>query len=79
MPDSKEDQSEEVAQKLAALTGETLTETIPTAVVERFDRLCRASSGRTVADELNDIALRSAARPVVCNLTADELLGYDED
>lgn len=74
----KNDQTEELARKLAQLTGETLTEAIRTAVLERYDRLRRARSGRTLADELNEIALRSAARPVVGNLTGDELLGYDE-
>ena len=33
---------------------------------------------RSRADELNAIALRCASRPVVSDLTDDEILGYDE-
>jgi antitoxin VapB len=74
----KNDQTELIARKLAELTGETLTEAVRSAVAERYDRLCRARSGRSLASELNAIALRCARRPVVSPLSADEILGYDE-
>ena len=74
----KNDKTEMLARKLAELTGETLTEAIRGAVAERYERLCRARSGRSLADELNAIALRCAKRPIASNLTADEVLGYDE-
>jgi antitoxin VapB len=72
----KNDQTEMLARKLAELTGETLTEAVRAAVAERYDRLRR--SGRSLASELNAIALRCAKRPVVSPLSADEILGYDE-
>jgi uncharacterized protein with PIN domain len=56
----KNDQTELLARKLAELTGETLTEAVRAAVAERYDRLRRARSGCSLADELNAIA--SAAR-----------------
>jgi antitoxin VapB len=74
----KNDQAELLARKLAELTGESLTDAILTALAERYDRLRRARSGRSLADELNEIALRCATRPVISELNADEILGYDE-
>ncbi len=74
----KNDQTELIACKLAELTGETLTDAIKTAVVERYDRLRRERSGRSLADELNSIALRCARRPIISRLSNEEILGYDE-
>jgi len=74
----KNNQTEMLARKLAELTGETLTEAVRAAVAERYDRLRRARSGRSLASELNAIALRCAKRSVVSPLSADEILGYDE-
>ncbi len=74
----KNEQTERLARKLAELTGETLTEAVRAAVAERYDRLRRARSGRSLADELNEIALRCAKLPVISQLSADEILGYDD-
>jgi len=74
----KNDQTELVARQLAELTGESLTEAIRAAVVERYDRHRRARAGRCLADELNAIGLRCGNRPLVSKLSADEILGYDE-
>jgi antitoxin VapB len=74
----KNNQTELLARKLAELTGETITEAVRSAVAERYDRLRRARSGRSLADEINEIALRCAKRPVISKLSADEILGYDE-
>ncbi len=74
----KNDQTELLARKLAELTGETLTEAVRASVAERYDRLRRVRSGRSLADELNEIALRCSKRPVISKLSADDILGYDE-
>jgi antitoxin VapB len=74
----KNDQTELLARKLAELTGETLTDAVRAAVAERYDRLLRARSGRSLANELNAIALRCSKRPVVSELSADEILGDDD-
>lgn len=74
----KNGHTEALARKLAELTGETLTDAIRVAVEERYDRLRRARSGHSLADELNAIALRCAKRPIVSEVTADEILGYDD-
>ena len=38
----------------------------------------RGPDDTSLRDELNEIALRAAARPLVSDLTEDEILGYDE-
>ncbi len=74
----KNNETERLARKLAQLTGESLTEALRTALAERYARLRHARSGRSLADELNTIALRCARRPVISPLGADDILGYDE-
>lgn len=74
----KNDQTERLARKLSDLTGESITEALRIAIAERYERLRRARSGVSLADELSAIGLRCAQRPVISNLTADEILGYDE-
>jgi antitoxin VapB len=74
----KNDQTELLARQLAKLTGETLTEVIRSALAEKYARIQRTRTGTSLADELSAIALRCARRPVLSELTADEILGYDE-
>lgn len=74
----KNDQTELLARKLAKLTGESLTDAVRIAVEERYGRLLQSRSGRSLGDELNEIALRCAHRQPISQLSADEILGYDE-
>jgi antitoxin VapB len=74
----KNDETEALARKVAELTGESLTEAIRMSLAERYDRLQRARAGRSLGDELNEIAQRCAGRPNVSTLSDDEILGYDE-
>jgi antitoxin VapB len=74
----KNEQTETIARKLAALTGETLTRAVRTSLAERYDRLQPARSGRSLRDRLNEIALRCALRPIMSGVTDNEMLGYDE-
>lgn len=74
----KNERTELLARKLADLTGETLTEAIGEAVSEKYERLRKARSGRTLVAELNEIALRGARWPLVSELSDDEILGYDQ-
>jgi len=73
----KNEETETLARKLSELTGETLTEAIRVAVAERYEHL-RVRNGRSLADDLNAIALHCASLPQISNLTDDEILGYDE-
>jgi antitoxin VapB len=74
----KNEDTERLVRKIAKLTGESLTDAVRVSVAERYERLTRGKSGRTLADELNEIALRCASRPVISPLSADEILGYDD-
>jgi len=74
----KNDETEKLTRQLAELTGETITVAIRIAVAERYDRVKRVREGRSLREEIKEIALRCASRPVVSQMTDDEILGYDE-
>ncbi len=71
-------ETEELAETLAKLTGETKTQAVTKALRDRLERVRRRLSGRRLADELDEIALHSASLPVLDDRDADEILGYDE-
>ena len=74
----KNEETELLARKLAQATGQSLTEAIRDAVAEKYERLQLTRGRRSLVDELNEIALRCASRPVISDLSEDEILGYDE-
>lgn len=74
----KDPEADRLARKLAELTGETITSTVRTALRERLERVTGRSRVRALADELDEIALRCAALPVLDDRPMDEILGYDE-
>ena len=71
--------AEELAETLAGLTGETKTQAVTKALRDRLDRIRRQRSGRSLAEELDDIALHCASLPVLDDRRTDEILGYDEN
>lgn len=75
----KHEETEEIARKLAALTGESLTTTVRIALSERYARIQREKQRRgSLADEVIAIGNRCAGRPVLSTLSDEEILGYDE-
>ena len=74
----KNQETEATARKLAELTGESLTEAVRIALEERYERVRSKRRGRSMAQELMEIGRRCANRPVMSNLSEDEILGYDE-
>lgn len=75
----KHEETEHLARQLAELTGESLTTTIRIALSERYAKVTREKQRRgKPVDELNAIAIRCASRPILSNLSDDEILGYDE-
>ena len=74
----KNSNTENLVREVATLTGASLTETIHDALEDRLNRLKRERSGRTLLQEIEEIAMRCSQRPVISSLTADEILGYDE-
>ena len=72
-------QTEQLAKTVSELTGETKTQAVTVALEERLERIQRERSGKSLVDELNEIALRCASLPVLDKRSEDEILGYDGD
>ena len=75
----RNDEAEDLAAKLAKLTGETKTQAVTKALRERLSRVSREKRKRDLVAELTEIALRCARRPVLDPRPADEIIGYDEN
>nr|WP_038016745.1 type II toxin-antitoxin system VapB family antitoxin [Synechococcus sp. PCC 7335] len=78
----KDTQALSMARELAALTGQSLTETVKTALQQALFRHKTEQEGskpRPLAERLNEIALRCAALPDCDKRSADDIFGYDED
>lgn len=71
-------ETEELAEMVARLTGETKTEAVTQALRDRLERLRRERPRRGLADELDKIAIHCARLPVIDSRTPDQILGYDE-
>jgi antitoxin VapB len=72
-------ETERLAAELARQTGETKTEAVTKALQNRLSRIRRDRSKRRLAEELEEIARRCAALPVLDPRSADEIIGYDEN
>jgi antitoxin VapB len=75
----KSHEAEALARKVSAITGENLTAAIVTALRERLQHLENSSQRDSLADQLNDIARRSAELPVLDPRTAEEIIGHDDE
>ncbi len=75
----RNDEAEDLAAKLAKLTGESKTQAVTKALRERLSRVSREKRKRDLVAELTEIALRCARRPVLDPRPADEIIGYDEN
>ncbi len=74
----KDEETDRLAGEVAALTGETLTEAIRTALAERLarERLRRDETAR-LADRLEQLGRACAALPDHDTRDPDAILGYD--
>jgi antitoxin VapB len=70
--------AEQLAEALARLTGETKTEAVTRSLRDRLARLRRERSRRSLADQLDEIALHCAGLSVRDTRTSEDILGYDE-
>jgi antitoxin VapB len=75
----KNDEAERLARKVAAATGETLTGAIVGALRERLERLEQAKKVSSLADQLETIARRTAALPLLDPRSLEDIIGYNED
>jgi antitoxin VapB len=71
-------EADRLADRLAKATGETKTDAVINALKDRLERVQQARRGASLADELDEVALRCAALPVLDGRSADEILGYDD-
>lgn len=74
----KNSEADRLARRLAGATGESLTEAVANALRERLDRVRPRRRGRSLADELDEIAKRCATLPVLDHRAPEEIIGYDE-
>jgi antitoxin VapB len=75
----KDKQTDHLAREIAALTGETLTDTIRKALSERLEReKLRRGQPTDLAARLREIGEHCAALPDYDTRTPDEIVGYDE-
>ena len=78
----RSEEANQLAAEVAIFTGETKTDAVIQALKERLDRLRLQGEDRAVKqesrrDQLDRIALRCAARPILDQRSAEEICGYD--
>lgn len=74
----KDNKTHELARKLAALTGESLTKAVKHAIEDKLRTLQKPGGGLTLADELDHIAIHCAALPKRDLRKAEDIIGYDD-
>ncbi len=76
----KSPEPDDLARRLAATTGESLTVAITIALRERLAREERKRRNRrSLAADLMEIGRHCASLPVFDSRSSDEILGYDEN
>ena len=71
----KSERADQLARELAALTGESITDTVITSLERRLAEERRRRRRRSV----DDLVQRFRELPVLDPRTADEIIGYDEN
>lgn len=74
----KDDETRELARKLAALTGESVAMAVKHAIEDKLKTLQEPGSGLALADELDRIAIHCAGLPKRDARTAEDIIGYDD-
>ncbi len=69
---------EELARKVAELTGETKTQAVKVALKARLDHIQRQRFSEYRIQELKAIAVHCGSLPVLDDRSTEEILGYDE-
>ncbi|MCP4309322.1 MAG: type II toxin-antitoxin system VapB family antitoxin [bacterium] len=70
-------ETEQLAEALAKLTGETKTQAVTQALRERLDTMRRRRSALFLIEELDEIATHCASLPLRDTRDAEEILDYD--
>ena len=74
----KDPETYELARKLAAATGESLTEAVRQSLRERLTREQNRKPDPLLMEKLREIVDRIAALPVLDPRSDDEIIGFDE-
>ena len=74
----KDRATEQVVRELAALTHQTVTETVRRAAEEALRRARHGGNSEWLAAEIMEIGKRCAALPEIDTRSPDEILGYNE-
>jgi antitoxin VapB len=76
----KDPETDRLAREVAKLTGETLTEAVRNALIDRLarERLRRGKPAQRLAETLDALARECAALPDQDTRSGDEILGYDQ-
>ena len=74
----KDDDTHQLAKRLASLTGESMAKAVKRAIQEKLAQLEMIQGGAALADELDRIALFCAKLPRRDERSSDETIGYDE-
>lgn len=75
----KDTQTYELAAELARNHGESLTQTVKTALRERLERDRAAEPNHArLAETVLELGKRASSRPVLDGRSPDDIIGYDE-
>jgi len=70
--------ADELAQRLAEVTGRSVTDAVIYALREQLRREEGNFTPSLLSDDLMEIGKRCAALPVIDDRSPDQILGYDE-
>lgn len=73
----KDNDTHDLARKLAGLTGESLTKAVKHAIQDKLEQIEKTQSRIRLADELNHIALHCSNLPRRDRRSAEDIIGYD--
>jgi antitoxin VapB len=74
----KNPEAEQLARQLADRTGETLTDAILNSLRERMKRISGRRHTVSLEQQIEAIAKRCAALPIIDKRSEDDILGYDK-
>lgn len=75
----KDQDTHDMAKRLAGLTGVSITKAVKTAIKERLDALQQQEKTSQLVDELDRIARHCANLPRHSDQSADDIISYDEN
>jgi len=72
-------ETERLASTLARVTGETKTQAVTRALRDRLARVRQDRCGRSLMDDLEEIASHCSSLPVRDHRSRSAILGYEDD